>query len=170
MDRLEQVLPNLKFYNDYKEFYKYIDEYKNRCPRWNYTEHKMSPDNRTEADLYWFDKTQTRDLCARILDSIITLDKTKLPKEHNNIIYLYDDSDFGKDSLFCEWAYCINFETNKLECFKGFNTDKSKEHPRFTTNSDEDYYGIVLIKEFDLDNLPSEDDFIKELVASDNED
>jgi len=174
MNRLEQVLSNLKFFNDCEEFDKYIDAYNNRCPRWNKTENKMSPDNRTEADFYWFDKTKTRDLCAKILDSIITLDTTKLPKEHNNIIYLYNDSEFGQDSLFCEWAYCINFETNKLECFKGFNKYKEREHERFETKQEDvdknsGYYGIELVKEYDLDNLPSEDDFIKELEACENE-
>lgn len=169
MHRLEQELQNIKFFNNCEDIEKWGEEYDKRCPHWNEAENKMTSDDRTEADIYWFEKTKTRDLCAKILDSIITLDKTKLPKEHNNIIYLYDDSEFGKDSLFCEWAYCINFETNKLECFKGFNTDETKQHPRFATVSDE-YFGIVLIKEYDLDNLPSEDDFIKELEAYDNED
>ena len=169
MDRLKQALPNIKFFNKCKDIDKYIEEYNSRSPYWNEAELKTMPDNRTETDFYWFEKTQTRDLCAKILDSIITLDRTKLPKEHHTIIYLYDDSEFGKDSLFCEWAYCINFETNKLECFKGFNTDETKQHPRFATVSN-DYYGIVLIKEYDLDNLPSEEDFIKELEAYDNED
>jgi len=169
MDRLKQAIIHIKFHNNCHDIDEYLEEYNSRFPYWNEAEHKTMPDNRTETDFYWFEKTQTRDLCAKILDSIITLDKTKLPKEHNNIIYLYDDSEFGKDSLFCEWAYCINFETNKLECFKGFNTDETKQHPRFATVSDE-YFGIVLIKEYDLDNLPSEDDFIKELEAYDNED
>lgn len=175
MNRLEQELSNIKFFNDSKEFYKYAEEYDSRCPKWDDIQNKMLADNRTETDFYWFDKTQTRDLCAEILDSIITLDKTKLPKEHNNIIYLCDDSEFGKNSLFCEWAYCINFETNKLECFKGFNTDETKQHPRFATNQEDvdkydGYYGITLIKEYDLDNLPSEDDFIKQLEAYYDED
>lgn len=167
------MLNEVQFYNNCEDVKKYIEDYDKKCPHWNDSESKMTSDDRNESDIYWFEKTQTRDLCARILDSIITIDKTKLPSEHNNKIYLFNDIDFGKDSLFCEWAYCINFQTNKLECFQGFNEDKTKEHPRFATiqedvdkqfdYTDRKYYGIKLIKEFELNNLPSLKKFIEEL-------
>ena len=79
----------------------------------------------------------------------------------------------------CEWAYCINLQTNKLECFTGFNKNKEKEHKRFATiqekvdkhfsYADYRYYGIKLVKEYDLDNLPTKDDFVKELEAQESE-
>lgn len=173
MKRLEQELDNIKFFNKCEDLKEYIKEYDERCASYDQVEHKMMPDKRTEADMLWYERTQTRDLGGEILDSIISLDKTKLPKEHNNIIYLFDDSEFGQDSLMCEWAYCINFQTNKLECFEGFNEDKSKEHQRFATiqeevdkrfdYTDSRYYGMRLIKEYDLDNLPDKDTFIKDL-------
>lgn len=36
----------------------------------------------------------------------------------------YEDSwDFLKDSLFCEYAYVLDMNTNTLECYKGFQHD-----------------------------------------------
>ena len=111
-------------------------------------------------------------LSARDINSEMFGDR-KLPKEHNGKIVLYNDSNFGKNSLMCEWAYCVNLQTNKLECFAGFNQNKEKEHPRFATiqeevekefaYTDRRYYGIRLIKEYDLDNLPTEEEFVEEL-------
>lgn len=174
MKRLEKELENVKFYNRCDDIQTYIKKYDKKVPVWS-----SDPDNRTEEDIYWWDCLGTRDLGGTILESIISVDKASLPKEHNEKIYLYDNHEFGKDSLFCEWAYCINLQTNKLECFTGFNIDKSKEHPRFATiqeevdkefsYTDRKYYGIILIKEYDLDKLPDEDTFIKELEEIDEE-
>lgn len=163
MAKLELALKNTKFQNRCEDIKQYLEEYDKKTPEWC-----NEPDNRDTRDIYWFNKTQTRDLCAEILDSIINIDTTLLPKEHNGTIYLYDDHKFGQDSLYCEWAYCINLQTNKLECFHGFNNDKSREHERFKTSQEEvdkdrKYYGIWLVKEYDLDNLPEKDDFVKEL-------
>ena len=36
--------------------------------------------------------------------------------------YILDGRDFGKDSLFCEWAYVINFDTQCIEAYRGFQT------------------------------------------------
>lgn len=164
MERLENELKNIKFYNRCDDLNDYIKSHDERA----------NARTRTEEDKYFFDKLLTRNLCADILNSIITLDKGLLPKELNKTIYLCDEFDFGKDSLFCEWAYCINFQTNKLECFAGFNKSKDKQHPRFYVSEDEQvcegYYGISLIKEYDLDDLPSKEEFIKELNEEVEED
>lgn len=168
MAKLEKELENVKFWNKCDDIKQYIEDYDKKAPEWS-----NDPDNRTFEDKYWWDATQSRDLGGEILDNIINIDKIALPKEHNGIIYLRDESKFGKDSSFCEWAYCINLKTNKLECFTGFNKDKTQEHERFATTDEEvekefegfdfRYYGIKLIKEYDLDNLPTKDDFVEEL-------
>lgn len=168
LEKLEAELPNCRFYNRCDDIKQYIEEYKKKAPNWS-----NEPDKRTEKDCYWFDKTQTRDLGGDILESIITLNKDFLPEEHKGKIYLFDDHKFGEDSLMCEWAYCINFQTKKLECFCGFNKDKSREYKRFATNQEEvdeeqkdftnKYYGIYLVKEYDLYNLPETEEFVKEL-------
>ena len=177
LNTLELVLDKVKFFNTEnadENIKAFIEEYSKREPSYE----KEQKDTRTEQDKFWFENFISQDVGTDILKNTIRLytdkDFNNLPKEFNNTIYLYDDSDFGKDSLFCEWAYCINLNTNKLECFKGFNEDKSKEHERFVTKQEEidehynyenstKYYGITLIKEYDLDNLPTREEFIEEL-------
>jgi len=66
-----------------------------------------------------------------------------------------DSKDFLLDSLFCEWAYIINFDTNKLEIYKGFNKNKNTEGRYVNVKVPENgYYGVKLISEIDLFNLP----------------
>ena len=186
LNTLELVLDKVKFFNTEnadENIKAFIEEYSKREPYYNYDTDEEQKDTRTEQDMFWFENFISRDIGADILKNIIKLytekDFNNLPKEFNNNIYLKDDSDFGKDSLMCEYAYCINLQTNKLECFQGFNRDKSKEHERFTTNQEEvdkrfdytneRYYGIALIKEYDLDNLPTKEDFISELESFEEE-
>lgn len=163
MDKLEKVLEKVKFFNDCHDIDEYIKNYDAKCEQ----------GNRTDADKYWFNNLITRDLCSDILNSLITLDTTKLPKEHNGIIYLQNSEDFGRDSLMCEWAYCINLKNNKLECYHGFNKDKSRESEMFKATEEElklqdflkdyKYYGIYPVKEYNLNNLPEKNKFVKEL-------
>lgn len=42
-----------------------------------------------------------------------------------------DESEFPKDSLFCEWCYLFNFDTKEVEILEGFNSDEAKQHPLF---------------------------------------
>ena len=181
LNTLELVLDKVKFFNKENaddNIKNFIEEYAKREPYYNYKTNEEQKDTRTEQDKFWFENFISRDASVDVLKNIVKLytekDFNNLPKEFNNNIYLEDESDFGKDSLFCEWAYCINLNTNKLECFKGFNKDKSKEHERFATKQEEideyynyenatKYYGITLVKEYDLDNLPTREEFIEEL-------
>lgn len=41
------------------------------------------------------------------------------------------DTNFAKDSLFCEWGWCINLDTNCLDCFKGFQEEPLSEDQPF---------------------------------------
>ena len=67
-------------------------------------------------------------------------------------IALYDSSSFIKDSLFCEFAYIINLDTNKLEYYLGF-----QKHPfddnEYGTEITHGYYPCKKEAEFDLDNI-----------------
>ena len=69
---------------------------------------------------------------------------------------MIDSKDFLKDSLFCEWAYLINFDTNMLEVYKGFNKDPNAKG-RYASQSDgsknQGYCGVALLWEISLDEV-----------------
>jgi hypothetical protein len=72
---------------------------------------------------------------------------------------MLDSKDFLFDSLFCEWAYIINLDTYKLEIYKGFNEDQNGKGRYASQHRERDgnqYYGVKLIYEVDLFNLPKE--------------
>ena len=104
-----------------------------------------------------------RALSVNVLDSII--------ESNYSIIKLYNDFAFGYDSLQCEWAYCINLDNNTLEIYRGFNKNKLDPSERFYrdtpiyTDRPYEWYGVQFIKSYDLDNLPTEETFVKELTS-----
>lgn len=165
---LQIALNNIKFYNKCDDISEYLKQYEKRAPEWS-----SQPDYRTEEDKYWFGNLVSRDVGGSILQNIIDINLDSLPKEHNRTIYLYDDSEFGKDSLLCEFAYIVNLQTNKFIVLEGLNYDKSKEYELFITNQDEvdksckglsdKYYGCCVLKEYPLNALPNDNDFVTEL-------
>lgn len=52
----------------------------------------------------------------------------------DNMTLMTDDISFIKDSLFCEWAYLINFDTEELEVYKGFQKSPPKNNRWFDPN------------------------------------
>ncbi len=94
-------------------------------------------------------------------------------------------SNFVNDSLFCEWAYIVNVDTGKLEVYQGFNHGKRSgkgwkpEHSegRYATVlpageaekakqcGHEPYFGVWLVKEYPLYQLPTDEVFLAEIEA-----
>lgn len=94
----------------------------------------------------------SRDYGGKILNEI-------MDREGN--VKLVDDSEFGKDSLFCEYAYVVNLDDMTFEVYTGFVGEKDQQSNRFYLEKpDRGYYGCKLLKVFDLKNLPSEDEFL----------
>lgn len=87
----------------------------------------------------------SRDIGGEIFENIVKLDRTMLPPEMNGKIYLWHYEDLDKTTNYCdlwiEYAYLINFDTNRLECY-GYDR---------------------LLKTYSLKRLPTETRFIKEL-------
>lgn len=84
----------------------------------------------------------------------------------NGLKYMIDDSEFIKDSLFCEYAYIINLDTNCLEYWVGFQK-KPDEDNRYGTEADDNmnkYYPCKMLAEYPLDT----DQTIEEIVADMN--
>jgi len=114
----------------------------------------------------------SRDTGAKIFNIIA---KTK-----KNLL-LQNSVTFAADSLFCEWTYVVDFDKNVFEVYEGFNKGKFDSDGRFAFLVNENeavldklveeetiYYPVRLIKSFNLDSLPTEEEFLSEF--KDNED
>jgi hypothetical protein len=98
----------------------------------------------------------TRDNGANILQMIMDGEEDE--------IWITDSTEFAGDSLFCEWAYLVDLDKNKLEVYEGFNKEPLTIEDRFfnLTDKDSEYYPIKLKKSYDLNNLPLEDEFLND--------
>lgn len=70
-------------------------------------------------------------------------------------LVVFDEFDFIYDSLWCEWAYMINLETQCLEIYRGFNTDPN-EAGSYASKKAEDsskYYGCRLLYEIPIERI-----------------
>lgn len=68
-------------------------------------------------------------------------------------ILMPEDNNFIKDSLFCEWGYIINLDTECLEVWKGFQTVSQKGNRYGRKKNADGYYPCKLISEIPFDDL-----------------
>jgi hypothetical protein len=80
--------------------------------------------------------------------------------------YMIDGKDFLYDSLYCEYAYIINFDTGMFEFYEGYNKDPNADGryvklPEGT--KDNGFYGVKFIGETPLKAIvtASEDDIVE---------
>jgi len=80
-----------------------------------------------------------------------------------------DAADFILDSLFCEWAYIVNFDTEELEVYRGFQTeahDKGRFHDKKLSADNyraAQYFPCALLATYPFDKIP--DDFGEQLES-----
>lgn len=96
----------------------------------------------------------SRDCGAEILDHI----------QKNPHLLIHHTLDFAADSLFCEYAYVVNLDTDKLEVYEGFNKSPldenerffflmEKSNPRTFKPDDERYYPVKHRKTYSFEEL-----------------
>lgn len=67
--------------------------------------------------------------------------------------YMINDNEFILDSLFCEWGYIINLDSNKLEVYRGFQSEPHNLGRYSQFKKSDDYYSCALIAEIDFNEL-----------------
>jgi len=85
------------------------------------------------------------------------------PWVKDGLRYMIDNASFIRDSLFCEWAYIINLDTNELEVWKGFQRLPVKSRYYDHRSPVHGYYPCVLVKRYKLDSLPSNEKFLEDM-------
>ncbi|MFA5186570.1 MAG: hypothetical protein WC551_08860 [Patescibacteria group bacterium] len=90
----------------------------------------------------------------------------------NGTTGLQNEIGFIKNSLFCEWAYCIDLDANVLEVYKGYQKSPHTKG-RYAGAAQRAYYPCALVATFSLAKLPSKKNFLKAIadaVGQDNTD
>jgi len=164
IERLREGLKRVTLIDeDNPEHKAFIERYNANCPAFDKEE-----DLRTPEDIAWFQTFATRDLGAKILNSIADNDKDG--------VLLPNNLGFAQDSLFCEYAYVVDLDNMNLEFFKGFNHEPVEEDARFygpseTSVSGSVYYPVTKIFEIKFEKLPeTEEEFIAMLEAAEGKD
>lgn len=83
--------------------------------------------------------------------------------QNNNNVLLKNSIDFANDSLFCEWAYVVNLDSNLFEVYEGFNKEPLSENERFynpTLIPKNEFYPVKHVVSFDLNSLPTDSEFL----------
>lgn len=84
------------------------------------------------------------------------------PYLSGKLSFMATANEFIDDSLFCEWGYIANLDSNVLEVYRGLQKSKPSEQSRYGTEiSRQGYYPCKQIAGFTLDQLPTRDSFLE---------
>lgn len=83
--------------------------------------------------------------------------------EHLRAGVMLESKNFIKDSLFCEWGYIIDLDTDKFEAYQGFQTKPHKG--RYVTDEVPNckYYPCAELLSYDLSKLPPDEEFLSDI-------
>ena len=83
---------------------------------------------------------------------------------YHTVNIMCDNHDFIKDSLFCEYGYIINLDTNELKVFEGFQTKPQKTN-RYGCKSNRDYYPCKMIKRIKIEDIHNSDKTLEDFLG-----
>lgn len=107
----------------------------------------------------------SRDRGAEILELVYNGSATKLMNKEA----------FAGDSLMNEWTYVVDLDKNTFEVYEGFNKEPLQETDRFysyfdhPSHRDEIYCPVKMVKSYDLNSLPTEEEFIADFTEKEEE-
>lgn len=138
-----------------------LNVFKTKCLQSSYLSETQS--EQIGKDSNWSKKYPhlSRDAGSKILEMVYKSDRG---------LELANSIDFAGDGLFCEWAYVIDFDRGTFEVYRGFSKAPLNQTDRFygfVSKADRDYQPVKLVKEYKLDNLPTDDEFIKTFQIND---
>lgn len=91
----------------------------------------------------------------------------------NEPVPLKLNKNFAADSLFCEYAYVVDFDKRTFEVFEGFNQEPLAEGERFYSvacdGCNKNYHPVRLKRTYYLDALPTEEEFLSELEPAEED-
>ena len=156
--RLRDALCRVRFIDDEGRDKEFIEAYDRVTPKM-----MNDPDNRSAEQRRWFNSYISRDVGGDILHTVA--------ESKDAEILLKNKISFAGDSLFCEYAYVIDLDADTLEVFKGFNHTAITEG-RFvsgdpTLEKSGEYHPVKLAKSYTLAELPTEEQFLKDLEPDD---
>jgi len=83
----------------------------------------------------------------------------------NGPLPLQVDVEFAGDSLFCEYCYVVDLDTERFEFYQGFqkksNNDRFAQYFMKPEHRNETYYSVALAGSWSLDDLPTVEDLEK---------
>ena len=85
--------------------------------------------------------------------------------------YMIDSSDFIQDSLFCEYAYIINLDTNCLEFWVGFQKEpcEGNRYGMETHDNMDKYYPCKMFSYYALDTDKTAQEIVDDMNARSND-
>lgn len=81
----------------------------------------------------------------------------------NGLIFMLNHNDFIKNSLFCEWAYIINLDSQELEIYEGFQKEPNNNRYSINVPSKSGYYSCRLLMSIPL-NVAREINDLEEYI------
>lgn len=88
----------------------------------------------------------------------------EMVQNHSEGMKLQDSINFAADGLFCEWAWVIDLDAGTFEGYCGFGQTPLAENDRFyflrDLEEDNGYHGVRLAAKWNLDALPTDEEFL----------